>query len=366
MMTVYNFCAGPATLPPEVMHKAQHEFINWQNTGCSVMEMSHRSKEFIAVYEDAVKSLKQLMDIPDNYSVLFMQGGGRGQFAAVPLNLNQGNSANYITTGQWSSDAVAEANKFMQADEQLCRVVDNGISSVLPFEQWKINHKADFIHFCSNETVDGIEIFESPKALKVTRDVPVVADMSSNILSRKIEVTDYDIIYAGAQKNIGPSGLSIVIINNALLKRSPDNIPSLLNYRVTQEKESMFNTPPTFAIYLAKLVFEWLLENGGVSTIEKINEQKANILYEAIDSSSLYENRVAPKNRSRMNVTFYLKDESLNDEFLSKAKQQGLVALKGHRSVGGIRASIYNAMPLEGVQTLVQFMQAFESQHKGI
>lgn len=364
-MTVYNFCAGPATLPKEVMQKAQSELINWQDTGCSVMEMSHRSKEFIAVYENAVAALKKLMDIPDNYSVLFMQGGGRGQFAAVPMNLNQGNTANYVTTGQWSSDAVDEASKFMTANEQVCRVVKNGLSSVLPFDKWTVDESADFIHFCSNETVDGIEIFESPKALKVTRNVPVVCDMSSNILSRNINVTDYDIIYAGAQKNIGPSGLSIVIINNALLKRSPNNIPSLLNYRVTQEKESMFNTPPTFAIYLSKLVFEWLLENGGVDAIEKVNKEKAALLYKAIDESNLYENRVAKENRSLMNVTFYLKDESLNDEFLAAAKERGLVALKGHRSVGGMRASIYNAMPIEGVQALTEFMKEFELQQEG-
>lgn len=359
-MTVYNFCAGPATLPKDVMIKAQSELLNWQNTGCSVMEMSHRSPEFIAVYEEAVAALRTLMDIPETYSVLFMQGGGRGQFAAVPLNLSRGNIAHYITTGAWSADAVDEANKFTNAEEQVCRIKDADVWKVLPLSEWQTDSNADFIHYCPNETVDGIEIFESPKELKVTRNQVVVADMSSNILSRKIDVEDYDVIYAGAQKNIGPSGLSIVIVRNALLDRSPNNIPSLLNYRLTKEKDSMFNTPPTFAIYLSKLVFEWLLSNGGVEAIEKVNIQKSTLLYKTIDESSLFESRVHPNNRSRMNVTFYLTDESLEAEFLTQAKANGLVALKGHRSVGGIRASIYNAMPIEGVIALTEFMVQFE------
>lgn len=363
-MTVYNFCAGPATLPKDVMKKAQAEFLNWQETGCSVIEMSHRSSEFIDVYKSAVSGLKQLLNVPDNYSILFMQGGGRGQFAAVPMNLTLGNVGSYYTTGAWSADAVDEANKFIDAREQQCTVIENGLKRVKPMSDWSIPNKSDFLHYCPNETVDGIEIFESPNALRLNGNQVIVADMSSNILSRRINIEDYDLIYAGAQKNIGPSGMGIVIINNALLKRSPSNIPSLLNYKVTAEKESMFNTPPTFAIYLSKLVFDWLLSQGGVEKIEIENNKKAELLYRTIDNSRLYESRVHLENRSKMNVTFFLKNESLNETFLKEAKDNGLVALKGHRSVGGMRASIYNAMPYEGVEALSRFMKVFETKYQ--
>lgn len=363
-MTVYNFCAGPAMLPKEVMQKVQSELLDWQNTGCSVMEMSHRSPEFIEVYEQAVAGLKSLMKIPDDYSVLFMQGGGRGQFSSVPLNLKKNGKAHYVTTGLWSEDAVVEGNKFLTVEEQDCRVVVDGKTSILPLAEWNVSEDSDFIHYCLNETVDGIEIFESANQLLVTRDVPRVIDMSSNILSRVIDVKDYDLIYAGAQKNIGPSGMAIVIINNALLNRSSESVPTFLNYAITKAKDSMYNTPPTFAIYLSKLVFDWLQKNGGVEAIEQKNRDKAALLYQAIDNSELYENRVAEQNRSLMNVTFYLKDESLNQCFIDEAKANGIVAIEGHRSVGGMRASIYNAMPIEGVKALVEFMKTFELKHK--
>ena len=357
-MSVYNFCAGPAMLPAEVMQQAQSEYLNWNNTGCSVMELSHRSKEFIEVYEQAVASLKQLLNINDSHSVLFMHGGGRGQFAAVPMNLMNQGSADYFRTGSWSKSAVEEAEKFgsVRAHDIVTEV--DGKKSVLAMNDWDVNDTASYLHYCPNETVDGIEIFEQPKF-----EIPTVADMSSNILSREIDVNAYDLIYAGAQKNIGPSGLSIVIIKNELLTRSPSDIPSIFNYQLTQAKDSMYNTPPTFAIYLAKLVFDWLQCKGGVAAIEQVNKQKAELLYQAIDTSDFYSNNIVEANRSRMNVPFFLANEELNDVFLQQAKDAGLVALKGHRIVGGMRASIYNAMPIEGVQKLVEFMKEFERTH---
>lgn len=357
-MSVYNFCAGPAMLPQDVMAKAQAELINWNNTGCSVMELSHRSKEFIEVYETAIASIKQLLNLTDDYSVLFMHGGGRGQFSAVPLNLLNGGTANYVTTGSWSDSAVTEAKKFGNINQQNVVKVQDGIKSVLPMQEWTLEGNEQYLHYCPNETVDGIEIFEQPKF-----DIPVVADMSSTILSRTMDINAYDVIYAGAQKNIGPSGLSIVIIKKDLLARSSGSVPSIFNYKLTDAKDSMFNTPPTFAIYLAKLVFDWLLEKGGVEAVEAVNKQKAELLYKAIDESSFYNNNIDKANRSRMNVPFFLPDPELDKAFLSKAQENGLLALKGHRIVGGMRASIYNAMPLEGVKALVEFMKEFERTH---
>ena len=358
-MTVYNFCAGPAKLPDEVMHIAQQEFRNWNNTGCSVMELSHRSKEYIAVYDAAVPSLKKLLNLADDYSVLFMHGGGRGQFSAVPLNLLTSGQANYFQSGSWSKAAVSEAVKFGNIQNQIVTQTNlQGKTEVKPMSQWQVAKNSAFVHYCPNETVDGIEIFESPKF-----DVPVVADFSSTILSRAIEINDFDLIYAGAQKNIGPSGVSVVVIKNELLERSADNIPSILNYKLTAENGSMYNTPPTYAIYLAKLVFDWLLDKGGVEAQETLNIEKAQLLYNAIDNSDFYSNKVITENRSRMNVPFHLANTELDSVFLQQAEQQGLVALKGHRIVGGMRASIYNAMPIEGVQTLVEFMKEFERTH---
>ena len=357
-MTVYNFCAGPAKLPDDVMLKAQSEFRDWNQTGCSVMELSHRSKEFISVYQSAVNSIENLLGLSDKYSVLFMHGGGRGQFSSVPLNLLNNGTANYFTTGSWSKAAVKEAQKFGSVVEQNTQIEVEGLKQVLPFNEWQVQQGSAYVHYCPNETVDGIEIFEEPNF-----DAPVVADMSSTIFSRTIDVNKYDVIYAGAQKNIGPSGLSLVIIKNDLLDRSGDSIPSIFNYKLTAEKESMFNTPPTYAIYLAKLVFDWLEEKGGVAAKESLNIQKADILYQAIDDSSFYSNVIAKQNRSRMNVPFYLPQEELNEIFLKQAEANGLMALKGHRMVGGMRASIYNAMPIEGVKALVEFMKEFERTH---
>lgn len=357
MSATYNFCAGPAMLPAPVMLKAQKEFINWQSTYSSVMELSHRSSEFIAVASKAEADIRELMNIPQNYKVLFCHGGGRGQFSAVPSNLlPKGKVADYIVTGSWSKAAAAEAKNF--GDINVIEGVSNegGVKSVIDSSKWSLSPDAAYVHYCPNETVDGIEIFDVPE----TRGVPLVADMSSTIMSREIDVSKFALIYAGAQKNIGPSGLTIVIVRDDMLGNARKTTPSIMNYQTLAEKDSMYNTPPTFAWYLAGLVFEWLKDLGGVSAIEKVNGEKAALLYQAIDESDFYLNDVASENRSKMNIPFWLKDESLNDEFLKQAKDNGLSALKGHRIVGGMRASIYNAMPIEGVEQLVAFMKEFE------
>ncbi|MGB3727519.1 MAG: 3-phosphoserine/phosphohydroxythreonine transaminase [Glaciecola sp.] len=359
-MTIYNFSAGPAALPQAVLKKAQAELLDWNGQGTSVMEVSHRGKPFMAVAEKAEADLRTLLNVPNNYKVLFLQGGGRGQFFAVPLNLaKRGNLAQYLVSGQWSKGAIAEASKYMQSEELAHNYVKNDLIYVPDQSMWEINPQAAYVHYCPNETVDGIEIDWVPQ----TGDVPLVADMSSNILSKQINVADYGIIYAGAQKNIGPSGLALVIVRDDLLEYARDDIPATFHYALQASKDSMYNTPPTFSWYLAGLVFEWLLEQGGLANIEAINQQKAALLYHCIDNNPFYHNRVAPQYRSKMNVTFQLADESLNAAFLEQSLANGLHALKGHRDVGGMRASIYNAMPLEGVKTLVDFMQEFARTH---
>ena len=358
-MTTYNFCAGPAMLPSEVMLQAQEEFINWHGRGCSIMEVSHRGKDFIKVAAEAEQDLRDLLKIPANYKVLFMHGGGRGQFAAVPLNLlKTGQSADYIVSGAWSKAAAEEAHKFGTIAVQGINQVEAGIRTLTPADQWKINPNAAYVHFCPNETVDGLEFTELPHT-----DVPLVSDLSSTILSRPIDVARHGVIYAGAQKNIGPSGLTLAIVREDLLPQAGATIPAILDYRLAAENDSMFNTPPTYAWYLAGLVFKWLKQQGGVEAMAVRNQMKANTLYQYIDQSDFYRNDVAPTYRSWMNVPFFLADERLNDLFVSQAESHGLLALKGHRIVGGMRASIYNAMPLAGVQTLVSFMQEFERVH---
>jgi len=358
MNKIFNFCAGPAMLPTAVMAQAQAEFCNWQGLGVSVMEVSHRSPEYIAMAAQAEQDLRDLMEIPDNYKVLFCHGGGRGQFAAVPLNL-LGNKleADYLLTGEWSKSAVVEAKKHARiAETDIMIQHADGKIGVQPAAQWPINSNAAYLHYCPNETIEGIEIFDVPN----TGDVPLVADMSSTILSRPIDVSQFGVIYAGAQKNIGPSGLSIVIVRDDLMGYARKAIPSIFDYAVQEKADSMFNTPPTYAWYLAGLVFKWLKAQGGLVEVEKQNIAKAALLYDFIDSSAFYSNNVEASVRSRMNVPFSLADESQNEAFLSEAKAAGLLTLKGHRIVGGMRASIYNAMPLEGVQALVNFMKQFE------
>lgn len=357
MSDIFNFCAGPAMLPTDVMKKAQQEFIDWNGTKSSVMEISHRSPLYIKVAEDAEKRLRELMAIPDNYKVLFCHGGGRGQFSAVPFNLlPEGSTADYVVSGTWSADAAKEAKNFGDINVLDITQKSDDITTIASPKSWPINPNASYIHYCPNETVNGIEMFEVPETL----GVPLVADMSSTILSREIDVSKFALIYAGAQKNIGPSGLTIVIVREDLLGNARLTTPSIMNYDTLAKNDSMYNTPPTFAWYLAGLVFDWLTEKGGVRAVEAINAKKAALLYDYIDSSELYQNKVDTQYRSLMNIPFWLEDETLNAEFLAQSSAQGLKALKGHRIVGGMRASIYNAMPIEGVQALVKFMKEFE------
>lgn len=360
MTQVYNFSAGPAMLPVEVLRRAEQELRNWHGLGTSVMEISHRSKEFMQVAEEAEKDLRDLMQIPANYKVLFCHGGARAQFAAVPLNLlGDSRSADYIDGGYWAHSAVKEAQKYCTPNVIDVTTHDNGVTGIAPMKQWKLSDNAAYVHYCPNETIDGLAINEAPDfGNKV-----VVADYSSSILSRPIDVSRYGVIYAGAQKNIGPAGLTVVIVREDLLGKARTELPSILDYKVLGENDSMFNTPPTFAWYLSGLVFKWLKEQGGLGEMEKRNQAKAELLYGAIDRTDFYRNQVATANRSWMNVPFQMIDPSLDKLFLSEAESQGLQALKGHRVAGGMRASIYNAMPIEGVKALTDFMADFERRH---
>ena len=361
MSKVFNFCAGPAMLPTAVMAKAQQEFINWQATGSSVMELSHRSSIYIAMAKKAEADLRALMSIPDNYKILFCHGGGRGQFSAVPLNLlPQGKSADYIVSGSWSKAAAAEAKNFGEINVININQDNYDQTSLIDSQEWPLNPKAAYVHYCPNETVNGLEINTIPE----TNGVPIVADMSSTILSHEVDVSKFGLIYAGAQKNIGPSGLTIVIVREDLLGFAQTATPCIMNYKTAADNDSMYNTPPTYAWYLAGLVFEWLIDLGGVNAIAKVNQDKAELLYQAIDNSEFYVNNIEAQYRSKMNIPFWLNDDTLNDKFLSESEAAGLTALKGHRIVGGMRASIYNAMPLEGVKALVDFMQQFEKRNK--
>ncbi|KXF82179.1 3-phosphoserine/phosphohydroxythreonine transaminase [Enterovibrio coralii] len=359
MEKVYNFSAGPAMLPEAVLAKVQAELTDWNGSGTSVMEVSHRGKPFLAVVAEAEKNLRELLSIPDNYHVLYAQGGARAQFAAVPMNLLGNNTiADYIDGGYWAASAVQEAKKYCTPNVVNVKTEIDGKRAVLPAKNWKLSSDAAFVHFCPNETIDGIEIRDLPET-----DKPIVADMSSTILSRPIDVSQYGVIYAGAQKNIGPAGITLVIVRDDLLGKAKDYLPNILNYKTLVDKESMFNTPPTFGWYLAGEVYKWLKEQGGVEAMQKKNEAKAALLYDFIDSSSFYVNNIHPDNRSLMNVPFQLANPELDEKFLEESDAQGLKALKGHRDVGGMRASIYNAMSLEGVQALVVFMKAFEAQN---
>ncbi len=362
MDKTFNFCAGPAMLPHAVMQQAQQEFINWNQMGASVMELSHRSKEYMAVAATAEQDLRDLLSVPDNYKVLFCQGGGRGQFAAVPLNLlGDKTQADYLLTGQWSKSAVAEGKKYCQVNEtNIMLPADAGPVAVQSVEQWQFNADSAYVHYCPNETIEGIAIDEIPD----TGAVPLVADMSSTILSKPLDVSKFGVIYAGAQKNIGPSGLGVVIVRDDLLDRERQETPSIFSYSTLAKNDSMFNTPPTFSWYLAGLVFKWLKQQGGLEAIAEQNDIKAKLLYDYIDSSDFYRNNVAAANRSKMNVPFQLIDDRFDSAFLTDSRAQNLLALKGHRIVGGMRASIYNAMPLEGVKALIKFMESFEQKNK--
>lgn len=360
MSQVFNFSSGPAMLPVEVLRRAEQELCNWQGLGTSVMEISHRSKEFIQVAEEAEKDFRDLLKIPSNYKVLFCHGGARAQFAAVPMNLlGQHSTADYIDGGYWAASAVKEAQKYCPPNVIDAKTTVAGLRGIKPMSEWALSDNSAYVHFCPNETIDGIAIHETPDF----GDKVVVADLSSTILSTPLDVSRYGVIYAGAQKNIGPAGLTLVVVREDLLGQAHKELPSILDYTVLAENESMFNTPPTFAWYLSGLVFKWLKEQGGVHELDKRNQAKADLLYGTIDSSDFYRNDVAVANRSRMNVPFQLADSALDKLFIDESFAAGLHALKGHRVVGGMRASIYNAMPLEGVKALTDFMVDFERRH---
>ena len=357
-MPIFNFSAGPAVLPKSVLQQAQAEMLDWRGSGMSVMEMSHRGREFTGILEKTEADLRSLLAIPANYKVLFLQGGAIAENAMIPLNLLNGKSADYAITGGWSKRSVDDARAFGNINIVTSTEAE-GYKHVPDFASWQLNKDAAYLHICTNETMSGVEFDGLPNA----GDVPIVADMSSHILSRPIDISQYGVIYAGAQKNIGPAGLCIVIVRDDLLDRASPQTPAVFDWKTQANNQSMINTPPTYSIYIAGLVFEWLLAQGGVAAIEKVNIAKANLLYDYIDSTDFYVNHVAVNNRSRMNIPFYLHDESLNAAFLKGADAQGLLQLKGHRAVGGMRASIYNAMPIEGVQALVVYMQEFAAKN---
>jgi phosphoserine aminotransferase len=359
MARVFNFSAGPAVLPEEVLAQARDEMLDWHGSGMSVMEMSHRGKEFESIIAKAEADLRSLMGIPANYKVLFLQGGASLQFSMIPLNLmGAARKADYIHTGEWAKKAIAEAKRF-GAVNVAASSEDRNFSYVPPQSAWKLDPGAAYVHITTNETIGGIEYHWVPD----TGAVPLVADMSSHILSRPMEVSRYGLIYAGAQKNIGPAGLVIVIVRDDLIGHAPAGTASMLDYKVMAENGSMYNTPPTYSVYIAGLVFEWLQRQGGLTGIERHNRDKAALLYGVLDRDGFYTSPVAKGDRSLMNIPFRLRNESLDDAFLKEAKAAGLQQLKGHRSVGGMRASIYNAMPMAGVKALVDFMGDFERRH---
>ena len=359
MTRVYNFSAGPAMLAEAVLQQASEEMMQWQDEGMSVMEMSHRGKAFMSIAAKAELDIRELMSIPDNYKVLFLQGGASTQFAMIPMNLLAGNkAADYVNTGMWSKKAIAEAKRFCDVNVVASSEQD-AFATIPDFSTWNLNPEAAYVHYTPNETIGGVEFNYVPD----TGDVPLIADMSSTILSRRIDVSKFGMIYAGAQKNIGPAGLTLVIIREDLIGHADYSVPSMMNYATLSNADSMYNTPPTYSWYLAGLGFQWLLKQGGLAAIEEINRRKAAKLYAAIDDLDFYDNPVEKQYRSWMNVPFTLKNSDLDAQFINQASEIGLKTLKGHRSVGGMRASIYNAMPESGIDKLVQFMHDFAKQN---
>ena len=358
-MKVFNFSAGPAVLPREVLERAAAEMLDWHGSGMSVMEMSHRGKEFIAIAAKAETDLRALLAIPDDYAVLFLQGGAIAENAIIPMNLlGERKIADYVNTGEWSKKSIKEAKKYCQVNVAASSE-DASFTYVPPQASWKLTPDAAYVHVCTNETIGGIEYHWTPD----TGAVPLVADASSHILSRPLDVTRFGVIYAGAQKNAGPAGVTLVIVRRDLLDRALPITPSAFHWKEQAENDSMLNTPPTYSIYIAGLVFEWLLAQGGLPAIERKNVAKAKLLYDYRDATGFYRNPVRVPDRSRMNVPFKLRDEALDGAFLKGADARGLLQLKGHRSVGGMRASIYNAMPIEGVQALLDYMREFEQKN---
>ncbi len=358
MSRVYNFSAGPAALPEEVLQRAADEMLEYGDSGQSVMEMSHRSKEYQAIIDSAESLLREIMSIPDNYKVLFLQGGASSQFAMIPLNLMTTGKADFIVTGQWANKAYQEASRYGD-----CKIVasskDKTFSYIPEIDNSEFRPDASYVHICQNNTIYGTRFSDIPE----TGNVPLISDMSSCILSEPVDVSKYAVIYAGAQKNMGPAGLTVVIIREDLIGNARETTPTMFNYQIHADNGSMYNTPPTYGIYILKLVLEWLKNKGGLSAMKEYNEKKAAVLYDFLDSSALFNATVQGKDRSLMNVPFVTGNEELDAKFVSEAKKAGFINLKGHRSVGGMRASIYNAMSMEGVEKLVAFMKKFEAEN---
>ncbi len=356
MRKTINFSAGPANLPEEVLQQAAQEMLDWHGSGMSVMEMSHRGKEFMSIHAQAQADLRELMQIPDNYKTLFLQGGGTTQFAMVPCNMLRGKKgADYINTGEWSSKAIKEAGRFCEVNVAASSEA-SAFNHIPDRDTWKLKKSAAYTHICLNETIRGVEYHWIPDC----GSVPLVADISSTFLSRPLDVSKFALLYGGAQKNIGPAGLTIAILRDDMLGKAKPTPPTMLDYTVHAAHDSMLNTPPSYAIYIAGLVFQWLKRQGGLHAIAKRNADKAQLLYDYLDSTEFYRAPVEKADRSLMNVPFFLPDERLNDEFLAGAKERNMIQLKGHKMAGGMRASIYNAMPREGVERLVNYMRDFE------
>ncbi len=363
---IYNFSAGPAVLPKEVLQQAADEMLDWHGSGMSVMEMSHRGKEYMSIIEATLRDMRELFAVPDNYKVLFLQGGAIAENAIIPMNLaglrtgnGQPGVADYINTGSWSVKSIKEARRYCEVNVAASSEAEQ-FASIPARDSWKLSRDAAYVHVCTNETIDGVEYHFTPDVAADTDNAPLVADMSSHILSRVVDVSKYGVIYAGAQKNIGPAGVTIVIVREDLLGHALPICPSAFNWKIVADNDSMYNTPPTYAIYIAGLVFQWLKRQGGVAAMEKRNIAKAALLYDYLDSTEFFQTKIVKQCRSRMNVPFFLHDERLNEAFLAGAKTHGLLQLKGHKSVGGMRASIYNAMPYEGVAALVDYLREFE------
>ncbi len=346
-------------MPQEVLSQAASEMLDWHGSGMSVMEMSHRGKEFISIYEQAQADLRELLAVPSQFKILFMQGGGLAENAIVPLNLSKGGTVDFVVSGSWSQKSYIEARKYGTPQLAASSEAD-GFTSLSDPTTWQLSKNASYLHICSNETIHGVEYHELPDLKALGSQAPLVVDFSSHVASRPVDWSRVGLAFGGAQKNLGPAGLTLVVIREDLLGQALPICPSAFNYKTVADNQSMFNTPPTYSIYVAGLVFQWLKRQGGIAAIEARNKAKAALLYDAIDNSRLYLNKVAANCRSRMNVPFFLRDESRNDAFLAGAREHGLLQLKGHKSVGGMRASIYNALPIEGVQALVDYMREFE------
>ena len=367
MTRPYNFSAGPAAMPEEVLSLAAQEMLNWHGSGMGVMEMSHRGSEFISIYEKAESDFRELLKIPSEFKILFMHGGGIGEHAIVPLNLSKGGTVDFVLSGSWGQKSFTEASKY--ASTHLAGTSEaSGFTSLPDPQTWRISEAPSYLHICTNETIHGVECHELPDLKALGSNAPLVIDFSSHVLSRPVDWSRVGAAFAGAQKNIGPAGLTLVVVREELLGHAMDICPSAFNYKLVASADSMYNTPPTYGIYIAGLTFDWLKrqkegDSTGVEAMELRNKAKSALLYDFLDKSSFYENKVDPQYRSRMNIPFYLKDESRNEAFLRGAKANGLLQLKGHKSVGGMRASIYNAMPLKGVEALIEYLREFERSH---